>query len=69
VRVDVVACGYAYTCVAGRVEERGVERMWSFGANENGRLGTGDTDDKFLPTVCKFEEDEKIKVKVIKAGR
>ena len=54
VKVDVVACGYAYTCVGGELD--GVKgKMWSFGANENGRLGTGDDKDKFVPTLVRFE--------------
>jgi len=70
VEVNVVACGYAYTCVGG---DWGVRKggMWSFGANENGRLGTGDESDKFVPTIVQFEgegKEEEVVVKDIKAG-
>jgi RCC1 and BTB domain-containing protein len=44
-RVKMAACGYFHTLV---LAEAG--RVWAFGRGQDGRLGTGDEDDRTVPT-------------------
>ena len=45
-----VACGFAYTAAVG-----GGGALYTWGAGENGRLGTGTTADQPLPTAVRAD--------------
>lgn len=46
-----IYCGYAFTCVISE------NKLYTFGAGENGRLGNNSTDSTYIPQLINFEED------------